>query len=91
MDKEVFIKELDYLENRIKEITKDYLKENAPFKVGDIVISKDEEVGKITRFIHNGSGYISADWCKMKKDGTFRKKPTHLSCFKLYNCELFNQ
>lgn len=91
MTKEEFLKELDYLENRIKEITKEYLKENAIFRVGDVIITRDEEIGKITRFTHNGDGFISADWCKMKKDGTFRTKDTHISHWRLYNSKLFNK
>ena len=91
MNKEEFLEELSHLENRINDIAKEYLNVNAPFKVGDIIVSEDDEVGKIIRFKHNGSGYISADWCQMKKDGTFRQNPTHLSCFRLYKCKLFNK
>lgn len=91
MNKEEFLNELGYLENRIKEITKEYLIENSIFKVGDVIITKDEEIGKIARFIHNGDGFISADWYKMKKDGTFRANSTHISHWRLYNSKLFNK
>lgn len=91
MTKEDFLKELNFFTNNINVITKIYLLCNSPFKVGDIIITEDNEVGKIKEFIHVGDGCISAYWKILNPDGTVRDNVSYLPFYKLCKSRLYTK
>ena len=90
MKQEEFLIKVKKLEQEIAELTKQYISENAPFKVGDVIITEDGVIGKIVKFTHRGEGIISCNIAKKLKNGTFTKNETHLSNYKLYNSKLYD-
>lgn len=90
MKQEEFLSKIKSLEQEITELTKQYINENAPFKVGDVIITEEGVIGKITKFTHRGEGIISCIIAKKLKNGEFTKNETHLSNYKLYNSKLYD-
>lgn len=90
MKREEFLLQVQKLEQEIKELTKQYINENAPFKVGEVIITEDGIIGKITKFTHRGEGIIACNILKRLKNGEFTKNETHLSNYKLYNSKLYD-
>lgn len=84
-------REQSFLNMKKKSINNKFIMENAPFKIGDVIITKDGVKGKIVKFMNHDSEFISADWRKMNKDGSFSGRVTHISYVILHQSKLYNE